>query len=63
MNIHLHGIVLADAPDLIKTRFGIPSFEDLHVSLVESGVNPDLARALAKLSFSIGLASLKPALI
>ncbi|WP_405541511.1 hypothetical protein OG478_03860 [Streptomyces phaeochromogenes] len=48
MNIHLHGIVLADALDLIKTRFGIPSFEDLNVSLVESGVHPDFARPLAK---------------
>jgi hypothetical protein len=48
MNIHLHGIVLADALDLIKTRFGIPSFEDLNVSLVESGVHSDFAYALAK---------------
>ncbi|WP_432195900.1 hypothetical protein [Streptomyces sp. bgisy027] len=48
MNIHLHGIVLADALDLIKTRFGIPSFEDLNVSLVESGAHPGLARSLAK---------------
>ncbi|WP_216365073.1 hypothetical protein [Streptomyces spongiicola] len=48
MNIHLHGLVLADALDLIRTRFGVPSFEDLYGSLVESGVHPDFAKALAK---------------
>jgi hypothetical protein len=52
MNIHLHGIVLADALDLIKTRFGIPSYENLKEFLVESGAHPVLAHALAK-AFSL----------
>ncbi|MEU5214692.1 hypothetical protein AB0G79_00615 [Streptomyces sp. NPDC020807] len=48
MGIHLHGLILADALDLIKLRFGIPSHEDLSNSLGEFGPHPILARALAK---------------
>jgi hypothetical protein len=48
MGIHLCGILLANALDLIKTRFGIPSHEDLKAAIAESGVHPALAEALSK---------------
>ncbi|MGW0823810.1 DUF7380 domain-containing protein [Streptomyces sp. NPDC002845] len=46
--INFHGIFLADALDIIKERFGIPSFRDLEDSIATSGTNPVSARALAK---------------
>ncbi|MCX4698661.1 hypothetical protein [Streptomyces sp. NBC_01373] len=46
--INLHGMLLADALDIIKDRFGIPVFADLEESILTSGTHPVSARALAK---------------
>ncbi|WP_443057488.1 DUF7380 domain-containing protein [Streptomyces sp. NBC_00696] len=46
--ISFHGILLADALDIIKSRFGIPRSEDLEESISTSGTHPASARALAK---------------
>ncbi|MEU8787887.1 hypothetical protein [Streptomyces sp. NPDC048643] len=46
--INLHGMLLADALDIIKDRFGIPVFGDLEESISTSGTHPVSARALAK---------------
>jgi hypothetical protein len=46
--IDLHGMLLADALDIIKDRFGIPVFGDLEESISTSGTHPASARALAK---------------
>jgi hypothetical protein len=46
--INFHGILLADALDIIKDRFGIPCFGDLEESIATSGTHPLSAGALAK---------------
>ncbi|MGW3441999.1 DUF7380 domain-containing protein [Streptomyces sp. NPDC001076] len=46
--INFHGILLADALDIIKERFGIPGFGDLEEFIVASRTHPVSARALAK---------------
>lgn len=46
--IILNGVLLADALDVIKDRFGIPCFEDLEKSISTSGTHAVSARALAK---------------
>ncbi|MFD0022797.1 hypothetical protein [Streptomyces sp. NPDC058382] len=46
--INFHGILLADALDIIKGRFGIPDFRDLEESIATSGTHPVSARTLAK---------------
>ncbi|MFF5148135.1 hypothetical protein ACFY6U_52000 [Streptomyces sp. NPDC013157] len=46
--INFHGMLLADALDIIKDRFGIPCFGDLEEFISASGTNPVSARALAK---------------
>jgi hypothetical protein len=46
--ISIQGILLADALDIIKERFGIPSIADLEKSISTSGTHPVSARALAK---------------
>ncbi|MGS2588743.1 DUF7380 domain-containing protein [Streptomyces hebeiensis] len=48
IGIHLHGFLLADALDLIKFRFGIPSLAEVESRLVEAGAHPIMARTLAK---------------
>ncbi|WP_199875744.1 hypothetical protein [Streptomyces sp. Root1310] len=46
--INFHGALLADALDIIKRRFGIPSFEELDEAIATSGTHPALGRTLAK---------------
>jgi hypothetical protein len=46
--INFHGILLADALDIIKDRIGIPRFGDLEESIAASGTHPVSARTLAK---------------
>ncbi|MFG2867676.1 hypothetical protein [Streptomyces sp. NPDC048338] len=46
--IHIRGILLADALDVIKDRFGIPCFTDLEESIATSGTSPGSAKTLAK---------------
>ncbi|MFJ9902030.1 hypothetical protein ACIRVK_03810 [Streptomyces sp. NPDC101152] len=46
--INFHGILLADALDIIKERFGIPCFRDLEEFIVASGTHLASGRALAK---------------
>jgi hypothetical protein len=46
--IRLHGILLADALDLIKSRFGIPPLAEVEARLIEAGAHPIMSRTLAK---------------
>lgn len=48
IGIRLHGVLLADALDLIKARFGIPPLDEIENRLIEAGAHPLLSRALAK---------------
>ncbi|MCX5363749.1 hypothetical protein OG864_34240 [Streptomyces sp. NBC_00124] len=47
-SIRLSGILLADALDLIRERFGIPPRELVEDRLIEAGSDPALARILSK---------------
>jgi hypothetical protein len=47
-SIRINGILLADALDLIKDRFGIPLRGELESLLIEEGSHPVLSRILAK---------------
>ncbi|MFM9456868.1 DUF7380 domain-containing protein [Streptomyces europaeiscabiei] len=46
--IRFNGILLADALDLIRERFGIPPRKEVEDRLIEAGANSALARTLSK---------------
>lgn len=48
MGFRLNGIMLANALDLLKKRFGVPSCADIEAFLAGAGGHPALSRALAK---------------
>ncbi|GGP85171.1 hypothetical protein GCM10010215_08310 [Streptomyces virginiae] len=48
IGIQIHGIMLADALDLIKVRFGIPPLGEIEECLTAAGAHPAFCRTLAK---------------
>ncbi|MFD3530089.1 hypothetical protein [Streptomyces sp. NPDC058664] len=48
LNARFGGIMLADALDLVKNRFGIPAQEDLGNFLADVGAHPALGKSLSK---------------
>ncbi|MFG2992768.1 hypothetical protein ACGFZK_26320 [Streptomyces sp. NPDC048257] len=48
MSFRLNGIMLANALDLLKKRFGVPSCGEIEKFLAGAGGHPALSRALAK---------------
>ncbi|MFF7300276.1 hypothetical protein [Streptomyces sp. NPDC008265] len=48
IGIRIHGIMLADALDLIKIRFGIPPLGEIEECLIAAGGHPAFCRTLAK---------------
>ncbi|WP_160050482.1 hypothetical protein [Nocardiopsis sp. FR4] len=48
VKIQLSGVLLSSALDVMRTRFGVPSQEDLEACISETGTHSALAEALAK---------------